>query len=304
VCPAGMHFDAQGGCVQCEVGFYQSALGQSQCTACAEGRTTDARGSLGLKDCRCISPKIAKSEGDASSICVCPPGTKIGGAGCDDCGMDSYQDERGAFNCKPCPPGSQSKDANSTDVSQCQCSTYHVDTTLYADMPHPAGGKCLSCERASRLDMGNLSGNAVVLIEAAVCPGPILDSRMFTRRGFWRSSPNSHNFYRCEKQEWCDGAGRNCTLAMLNKVPVGVPASQVCSGEDHCGSNRRGVKCWDCQPGFGTAGCIKCPEEAAKWFLIVLGGFVAMAALLYCQLCAQKPDMPKTLVSDLNLPAL
>jgi hypothetical protein len=171
-------------------------------------------------------------------------------------------------------------------------------------MPTPAGSKCLSCERASRRDMGNLSGSAVVLIEAAVCPGPILNSRMFTRPGFWRSSPNSIDFYRCEKQEWCDGAGRNCTLATLTKVPVGLPASQVCSDEDHCGSNRRGVKCWDCQPGFGTAVCIKCPEEAGKWSLIVLGGLIAMAALLYCQLCAQKPDMPKTLVSDLDLPAL
>ena len=152
-------------------------------------------------------------------------------------------------------------------------------------MPNTSVGNCLSCFTASPLQMGNLSGNTVVLEVGAICPGSSAGGRLFTRNGFWRSAVTSVNFYPCAKEGWCLGA--HCNYSSSS-------AQYECAEHDSCTANRRGVLCWDCAPGFGSNDCIPCPEAGTKWFLVTLAGIVTAAGLLYCQMCAQRPDMPKT----------
>jgi hypothetical protein len=69
----------------------------------------------------------------------------------------------------------------------------------------------------------------------------------------------------------------------------------VCETEDKCANNRKGIKCFDCEEGFGSSACIACPESSINgvlYFIVVLG---AMASLAYLHHCTQQPEMAKTL---------
>jgi hypothetical protein len=173
-----------------------------------EGATTEVQ-------CVCKPGRVQLS---GQGICGCEVGYRTNGdGGCQLCDESSFSDEPGSSICTPCPAGSKSKQAGASDAAQCVCGDTFVDSTMYGNLlPLSETTKCASCMGGGQgIQLMNLSGAAVGLGAAVVCPGTLADGRLFTAAGHWRGSLKSVNLYKCEQESHCNGAGTNCTLAKL-----------------------------------------------------------------------------------------
>ncbi|KAK7092511.1 uncharacterized protein [Littorina saxatilis] len=97
-------------CVPCAVGWWNSGNGTQRfepCTPCPHGYVTATEGASHLQNC---------------SIRDCPAGDFIDGQRgelCSPCAVDSYQNKARQDHCRPCSPGTHTKTAGSSSLSDC-----------------------------------------------------------------------------------------------------------------------------------------------------------------------------------------
>lgn len=128
-CAAGTYSTGNGGpCLECEVGTYNTAIGQSSCSNCFAGETTN---------------------GTAQTSCIfCAEGKFSNGTGgeCQTCPTNHYTTGNGEAECLACPAGYHSNDGICTACP----SGYHSNAgesclPCLSGTFTPPGGKCEVC---------------------------------------------------------------------------------------------------------------------------------------------------------------
>nr|XP_022318820.1 sushi, von Willebrand factor type A, EGF and pentraxin domain-containing protein 1-like [Crassostrea virginica] len=104
-CVPGKYLNANGVCAECMKGFYKSATGNDNCTACPVDATTPNNGSTNLSNC---------------SIVVCNTGEmRVVNNTCMKCAVGSYQPNRGEDMCIKCGDGQTTQMEGTVDMASC-----------------------------------------------------------------------------------------------------------------------------------------------------------------------------------------
>lgn len=154
-CPVGTYaggtatLDVPTQCILCPEGRFRDSMSQglnfSECQQCPEGVGT-LPGVTGSTECSsCPAGRYQNGESDRGVCNQCPVGTARAGTstgGCSLCDSETYADERGLDECKPCPARSSQSDVGQTF---CLC-----DVGSYKDpedaTPIGTVQSCLACE--------------------------------------------------------------------------------------------------------------------------------------------------------------
>lgn len=154
-CPVGTYaggtatLDVPTQCILCPEGRFRDSMSQglnfSECQQCPEGVGT-LPGVTGSTECSsCPAGRYQNGESDRGVCNQCPLGTARAGTstgGCSLCDSETYADERGLDECKPCPARSSQSDVGQTF---CLC-----DVGSYKDpedaTPIGTVQSCLACE--------------------------------------------------------------------------------------------------------------------------------------------------------------
>jgi hypothetical protein len=192
----------------------------------------------------------------------------LGALSCIECPEGSYQSLDGQFECVPCPPG-RSAAPGTTGCEDCAQRQYAPE----------AGSACVDCPQSFEPNPNHTaclcgagfffgrSGPSATQPTCLACPegieclaqGATLDS-LTVRPGYWRSSTESLDVYRCLVDAHCEG-GR----------------------EAECAANREGPLCALCRSGTQpvvSGGCEACASRrGVNVFVTVLVSLVVLAAM-------------------------
>lgn len=107
-------------CKKCPIGRYKDFPGNLQCTACAEGKYSEALGAVTADVCRdCPEHSTSHVRSDTVYDCICKAGaTGEAGGPCVLCEVGKYKSVSGRIECTSCPASSTSA-AGSTLESDC-----------------------------------------------------------------------------------------------------------------------------------------------------------------------------------------
>ena len=247
-CEAGKHYilnseTGLGDCKRCEEGKYQQAVGQDKCVACADGFTSNPRGTT-------------SENSGINCFKICRKGTYGGygiGARCLPCGNGLHSPTPGLSICEPCPPGTTSElTSGSEKCTPCARGRY---TSQYQST------ECQPCEINTYTDRLG-STNCTVCTTGYTTPENLVGSDLCVFHacspGYRYHNDTKTNIITCKRCEpgtySADGAESSCM-----KCPQGKYASD--SGQDECDSceaGKYGVKiggileidsCQECEKG-------------------------------------------------------
>ena len=235
-------------CVGCPAGLY-SPLGRG-CENCPYFMEP----STDQWTCRCAAGSYDVAVTAAMPLCLCCPGSALGGSGCVPCGANTFSStvmpavEGAAMQCAPCPLGT-SAPAGATACASCALGEYRGGADagctacppgLYA--PDPTVAVCEAC-------VGNCSGQresqcptSEYLVMCSECEAPRPNSAF--NGGLNCATSCLEGFFEL------DGACTNCTHFNASSCPAGSLLVQ-CSA-------------------YADAGCVPCanssmPAAFAQW---------------------------------------
>ncbi|OLP95414.1 Sushi, von Willebrand factor type A, EGF and pentraxin domain-containing protein 1 [Symbiodinium microadriaticum] len=324
-CPVGTYaggtatLDVPTQCILCPEGRFRDSMSQglnfSECQQCPEGVGT-LPGVTGSTECSsCPAGRYQNGESDRGVCNQCPLGTARAGTstgGCSLCDSETYADERGLDECKPCPARSSQSDVGQTF---CLC-----DVGSYKDpedaTPIGTVQSCLACELI-------LPGSTTLYPSSkysheCVCPAGT----------FWHRTSATTNVAECKE---C-GTGLNCkggrvTSSGGRRLNATIPPHQPplqsvgysagaqpyeggdpayivecsssvrCPGDlplGECPGNNRGKGCLTCLPNNYDDGstCLTCEGGTFTIWPLFVALIAAVVLVLVLYKFATKVDKP------------
>jgi len=261
-------------CVACEPGRFAAEQGTMTCNLCAAGTFSVSAGTVCF-DC----PAGSYSRSGDSYCASCEPGKFASNASstiCDLCSPNTYQDEAGRDNCKSCRIGESSSEGarlcvlcpegyytsqagcqqcpemsrSNGDKSDCLCAVGYYGMWVTSRATGTSSIICRACPVGANCKTTGVTWETIQV-----------------ETGYWRTSNESTDFYRCLRPEHCLG------------------------GASECSDNRSGPLCATCLPGYIPSSvdgkCSACPDQTKAWWssaLICLAVAVGVCILYYLAL--------------------
>ena len=235
VCIPGF-FDSQGECRKCSTGTASAFPGASACKVCDAGtfseegaatcsycplgRYAGGRGSSGCFACPLLAEGLHTTEAIASQVpeaCVCTLGAFSSNRGCSRCPANStttkinsssvkdcfceanFYAAADGGSCEPCPAGSSTTGPGKTSVQSCLCER--------GDYLPLEAERCTACPEGMVCARG--SSEAKTRDKGASSES----SPMQLAPGFWSSSSDPLQVFRCASEEVCPGGlSGTCSL--------------------------------------------------------------------------------------------
>ena len=285
-------------CTACLPGEVAATEGSTQCSICASGRYSVDLGSS------CAPCPRGQSSTQRSSICTpCEPGTMAnieGSTSCEACSSGKFNPTSGASLCQSCDMGTYTSTPGSSSCSKCARGKYSSSGAISCGSC-PAGtysdrlgsGTCKTCDKptwsledsssCALCDVGYFSSDGdeacLECPSGANCKVPGLTvSDIKVQRGYWRSSPASHNIIRCPTLEACPGSE---LLPESDVSQTGSNKTNMNTTSYTCNAGYYGPLCMVCASGYSPSlegGCKKCPE--AQNSVLYLAGYVLATPIL------------------------
>ena len=179
--------------------------------------------------------------------------------------MATYQPKAHQKQCEPCPLFTGTAHEGATAAAACQCLQGYVNSSWYPHLNGTLIGPCVSC------------------LTGAVCPGVSADAYLFTAAGFWRSSNKTSKLYACSVRSWCPGA--DCNVTTDRKIECKMEDD----GPSACASNRQGILCHRCSPGYSGRICASC-RSITGWVraAVAIAAALGMTGVLFAYFLVTK----------------
>ena len=231
----------QTSCISCPKGSYQSASGATSCVTCPDSKTTTHIGSSTDGDCKLGCQPGSSSDTGLEPCQACPVGfyqNTPGASSCTKCSPGSYSASIGTSSCDVCPAGKYSGASGSTGCTDCLAGT--AATKTFSD----------TCKRCSP---GTYSTNSGATL-CDLCPkGSYSDGQENTSckdcdAGFYTNEDGSDACEQCPIGTVAATTGAvSCT-----KCPAGTYSATA--GNQQCSPCSNGHV-----SGAGAGSCTACP---------------------------------------------
>eukprot|EP00116_Pleurobrachia_bachei_P012249 sb/3472511/ len=146
-------------CSNCLAGFYQvrpseerseqsgqDEAGSGNCKSCPTGQYSQTDASKSCESCP-AGQSCPEQSSDPNACTDCQPGHfSAAGSACNECPVETYQDDAGASECKPCPSNTDQTGATVCKVS-CPAGQTEINGVC-TDCPvgtFENGGSCVPC---------------------------------------------------------------------------------------------------------------------------------------------------------------
>jgi len=217
-CIAGSYSQAGASkCTSCELGKYQPESGQSVCSFCKGGYTTNKTGTISETGCtECHSGTHSSQVSGKQQCTTCSAGSysSSGAEKCSQCAAGTYSSS-GAEKCSQCAAGSYSQ-ASASKCTSCELGKYQ---------PDPGKSECIPCAAGTYQDQTEQT-------KCKICPG----NKTTTSTGSTSSEDckgcNSPSIYSAGKCVCPAGYGKgknNCTLC-----PPGMYSDSDTAWDESC----------------------------------------------------------------------
>lgn len=324
-CPKGTANELLGQieCAECTAGRYSGVAAATLCSECVPGKYAQFTRSVACGDCLpgyyvstpaaqlCVACEAGRfNPRPGSGSCdACPAGTatqQVGAALCVDCLPGGYGATDGQSVCQNCEPGTFQKRGGSTSCDDCEPASFSVSGSSSCSMcssgkamPFYRGKECRVCSFFSSpaappidciCDIGYFAPvrlyNDTGTLPCNVCPrgvsckktGVTMDN-MEVEPGWWRPNNMSLDMYKCILPSHCLG-GHN----------------------SQCDSNRVGLVCSLCAPGYAASGsgrtgnCELCKSKgssAVEVVFLCLALACGLGVLYYLVLRTEQSNVKK-----------
>ncbi|XP_061175629.1 proprotein convertase subtilisin/kexin type 5-like [Saccostrea echinata] len=208
-CIPGKYVNSTGQCDDCMIGYYKSATGNDNCTACSRNSTTPSRGSTLPSDCSIVVCEAGEKRISSNNTCMkCPVAyyqPNRGQSVCLQCSAKQTTEQEGTVyqaDCVPiCQPG---EEFNSTVKTCGKCALGYYKSAVGNSEP------CTKCpDGKTTLTTGSISSAACNIMKCAT--GSYHDTNMGTCKNC------SRNFYQDQDGEIsckaCPGSVKKFTLS-------------------------------------------------------------------------------------------
>ena len=159
LCVSGYDYESSTGrCEVCGQGYYANGLGNDNCVACGQHKTTDYDKSTSIAECKC-SPGYYSTADEGESACIeCAVGTyqptNANGVACTACSQGGTTITSASTTSAQCIPEAGFYQAGTDTFLQCAADTYRAyDNEAGGDL---SVASCLACPRMANAPAGSV----------------------------------------------------------------------------------------------------------------------------------------------------
>ncbi|CAL1528983.1 unnamed protein product [Lymnaea stagnalis] len=242
ICDKGQYRNETNHCQSCDKGFYQELEGQTYCSKCDQGYTTQGVQSQSQADCYIVCPPGSYRNESSNTCSVCPKGT--------------YQELNSTVvNCTSCSGNFSTLTENSTNRTDCliSCPAGYFRSTRENCSPCPLGQyqnelDQTSCHKCGLVNGYNSTTYEISSTEETYC-FPLCASGNYlikANRSCVKCPYGSYKTRNDELKEGCIACSKNFTTIIMGATSIDDCKYGICKKGYH-------------RPNSTSFNCTKCP---------------------------------------------